>query len=294
MMKVSLMNIMMCNLPPCSARTRRLPALFASGSSTWLFNSDIWTRIGHNDVEHLPKDLPFMQAAQFEPRYLQPIAGRPNGRRRNAAKQIPQLRGRSRLSCSAEATSQRLPEQVVVVLGTQWGDEGKGKLVDILANQYDIVARAQVTHLKLCCLRNILQAMQVFGSDKPFIGYLDGNKEVSKLLACPITLITRHHTQLQGGANAGHTIYDDKGVKYKLHLVPSGILNRNAKCVVGNGVVVHLPGLFEEIATLASQVNPEVRMPQLLHRHAAMAFSSRMTRKELLYASVSMLSIDFC
>lgn len=63
----------------------------------------------------------------------------------------------------------------------------------------------------------------------------------------------------QGGANAGHTIYDDEGVKYKLHLVPSGILNRNAKCVVGNGVVVHLPGLFEEIATLASQVTHQIK-----------------------------------
>jgi adenylosuccinate synthase len=30
----------------------------------------------------------------------------------------------------------------------------------------------------------------------------------------------------QGGANAGHTIYDDKGTKYALHLVPSGILNK--------------------------------------------------------------------
>ena len=34
--------------------------------------------------------------------------------------------------------------QVAVVLGTQWGDEGKGKLVDILAGQYEVVARAQV------------------------------------------------------------------------------------------------------------------------------------------------------
>ncbi len=42
-----------------------------------------------------------------------------------------------------------MSEQVVVVLGTQWGDEGKGKLVDILARQYDIVARAQVTVLLL-------------------------------------------------------------------------------------------------------------------------------------------------
>ena len=40
---------------------------------------------------------------------------------------------------------ERLEAQVAVVLGTQWGDEGKGKLVDILAQQYDIVARAQVT-----------------------------------------------------------------------------------------------------------------------------------------------------
>lgn len=40
-----------------------------------------------------------------------------------------------------------MSEQVVVVLGTQWGDEGKGKLVDILAQQYDIVARAQVDYL---------------------------------------------------------------------------------------------------------------------------------------------------
>lgn len=85
------------------------------------------------------------------------------------------------------------------MLGSQWGDEGKGKLVDILAQQYDIIARAQ------------------------------------------------------GGANAGHTIYDLEGNKYKLHLVPSGILNRDAQCVIGNGVVVHLPGLFEEIETLAGQ-----------------------------------------
>ncbi|GLC46828.1 hypothetical protein PLESTB_001799000 [Pleodorina starrii] len=101
----------------------------------------------------------------------------------------------SRLAAAAVA-AERLDAQVCVVLGTQWGDEGKGKLVDILAQQYDIVARAQ------------------------------------------------------GGANAGHTIYDDAGNKYALHLVPSGILNRNSTCVIGNGVVLHLPGLFEEIENL--------------------------------------------
>lgn len=61
------------------------------------------------------------------------------------------------------------------------------------------------------------------------------------------------HAVIQGGANAGHTIYDDKGTKYALHLVPSGILNKETMCVIGNGVVIHLPTLFEEIETLSSQ-----------------------------------------
>ncbi|KAJ6300113.1 hypothetical protein OIU76_020998 [Salix suchowensis] len=78
--------------------------------------------------------------------------------------------------------------QVSGVLGSQWGDEGKGKLVDILAEHFDIVARCQ------------------------------------------------------GGANAGHTIYNSEGKKFALHLVPSGILNEDTLCVIGNGVVVHLPG----------------------------------------------------
>lgn len=88
--------------------------------------------------------------------------------------------------------------QVSAVLGCQWGDEGKGKLVDILAKHFDIVARCQ------------------------------------------------------GGANAGHTIYNSEGKKFALHLVPSGILNEEIMCVIGNGVVVHLPGLFEEIDGLES------------------------------------------
>ncbi|KAL0346257.1 UNVERIFIED_CONTAM: Adenylosuccinate synthetase, chloroplastic [Sesamum radiatum] len=89
--------------------------------------------------------------------------------------------------------------QVSGVLGCQWGDEGKGKLVDILAQHFDIVARCQ------------------------------------------------------GGANAGHTIYDSAGKKFALHLIPSGILNKEAICVIGNGVVVHLPQLFEEIDELEAR-----------------------------------------
>jgi hypothetical protein len=45
---------------------------------------------------------------------------------------------------SAAAADNQFGAQVCVVLGTQWGDEGKGKLVDILAQQYDVVCRAQV------------------------------------------------------------------------------------------------------------------------------------------------------
>ncbi|KAL8036908.1 hypothetical protein ABFX02_11G007000 [Erythranthe guttata] len=88
--------------------------------------------------------------------------------------------------------------QVSGVLGCQWGDEGKGKLVDILAKQFDIVARCQ------------------------------------------------------GGANAGHTIYNSEGKKFALHLVPSGILNEETLCVIGNGVVVHVPGFFKEVDGLES------------------------------------------
>ncbi|GMH37377.1 hypothetical protein BSKO_05250 [Bryopsis sp. KO-2023] len=107
-------------------------------------------------------------------------------------------RSRSRARfCLYASTDPRFEPRVSVVLGTQWGDEGKGKLVDVLAQQYDLVCRAQ------------------------------------------------------GGANAGHTIYNDEGKKFALHLVPSGILNEKATNVIGNGVVVHLPGLFEEIDAIA-------------------------------------------
>uniref|UniRef100_A0A453H596 Adenylosuccinate synthetase, chloroplastic n=2 Tax=Aegilops tauschii subsp. strangulata TaxID=200361 RepID=A0A453H596_AEGTS len=103
-------------------------------------------------------------------------------------------------SSAAAAARGRLESlsQVAGVLGTQWGDEGKGKLVDILAQRFDVVARCQ------------------------------------------------------GGANAGHTIYNSEGKKFSLHLVPSGILNENTQCVIGNGAVVHLPGFFKEIDGLES------------------------------------------
>lgn len=81
---------------------------------------------------------------------------------------------------------------VRVIIGAQWGDEGKGKIVDLLSDKTDYVAR------------------------------------------------------FQGGANAGHTLkFDDKVVV--LHLVPSGIFNGDAKCIIGNGVVIDPIALVKEI-----------------------------------------------
>ena len=83
----------------------------------------------------------------------------------------------------------------VVVVGAQWGDEGKGKVVDFLAQDADIIAR------------------------------------------------------YQGGDNAGHTVVVGKE-KYVLHLIPSGILHPDKKCVIGNGVVLSPQRLFSEIDEL--------------------------------------------
>ncbi len=82
-----------------------------------------------------------------------------------------------------------------VVLGCQWGDEGKGKIVDRLSERMDWVAR------------------------------------------------------YSGGPNAGHTV-DLAGEIFVLHLIPSGILWPNVRCIIGNGVVVDLDHLVEEIAAL--------------------------------------------
>jgi adenylosuccinate synthase len=86
----------------------------------------------------------------------------------------------------------------IVVLGTQWGDEGKGKIVDLLSKDVDAVVR------------------------------------------------------FQGGHNAGHTLVID-GHKTVLHLIPSGILNEGAQCLIGNGVVISLDALKKETESLESR-----------------------------------------
>lgn len=81
--------------------------------------------------------------------------------------------------------------KVTVVLGAQWGDEGKGKIVDLLATNADVVCR------------------------------------------------------VQGGNNAGHTVVVGDQ-EYDFHLLPSGIVNKCCKAVIGNGVVVNIPELLGE------------------------------------------------
>ena len=84
-----------------------------------------------------------------------------------------------------------------VVIGGQWGDEGKGKIIDLLASKYSIVVR------------------------------------------------------FSGGNNAGHTVINDQG-KFKLHLIPSGILRKGVICVIGNGCVVDPLVLISEIEKLVN------------------------------------------
>ena len=84
----------------------------------------------------------------------------------------------------------------IVLVGAQWGDEGKGKATDLLGSSVDYVVK------------------------------------------------------FNGGNNAGHTVVieqDGKREKYALHLLPSGILSPNCTPVIGNGVVVDLGVLFEEL-----------------------------------------------
>jgi len=110
----------------------------------------------------------------------------------------------------------------VVVIGTQWGDEGKGKIVDLLTDKADAVVR------------------------------------------------------FQGGHNAGHTLVI-KGKKTVLHLIPSGILRDEVRCLIGNGVVLSPSALLEELDMLAqggvdarSRIGISESCPVILPYHIAL------------------------
>jgi len=87
---------------------------------------------------------------------------------------------------------------ITVILGAQWGDEGKGKITDLLAAKADVVAR------------------------------------------------------FAGGDNAGHTVTVGTE-RFALHLIPSGILNPNATCLLGGAMVINPKKLLEEMDGLAAR-----------------------------------------
>jgi adenylosuccinate synthase len=110
----------------------------------------------------------------------------------------------------------------VVILGTQWGDEGKGKIVDLLTEKASTVVR------------------------------------------------------FQGGHNAGHTLVIN-GEKTVLHLLPSGILRDNVRCIIGNGVVLSPEALLKEIEDLekrgvsvSDKLNISSACPLILPYHIAL------------------------
>lgn len=94
---------------------------------------------------------------------------------------------------------------VKAIVGANWGDEGKGKITDMLAQDSDIVIR------------------------------------------------------FQGGANAGHTIINDYG-KFALHTLPSGVFNDNTTSIIGNGVALNIPVLFNEMKEIEAQGVPAPKL----------------------------------
>lgn len=94
---------------------------------------------------------------------------------------------------------------VKAVVGANWGDEGKGKITDMLAKEADIIIR------------------------------------------------------FQGGANAGHTIVNNYG-KFALHTLPSGVFYDHTTSIIGNGVALNIPVLFNEIKSITDRDVPQPKI----------------------------------
>lgn len=74
----------------------------------------------------------------------------------------------------------------------------------------------------------------------------EGKARVVDLLAQDAKAVVR----FQGGCNAGHTVVDNNGIKYKFNLIPSGILNPNVWCILASGVVIDPAALQKELDSL--------------------------------------------
>ncbi|MEV4346542.1 adenylosuccinate synthase [Actinoplanes sp. NPDC049596] len=112
---------------------------------------------------------------------------------------------------------------VIVLVGAQWGDEGKGKATDLLGDRLDYVVK------------------------------------------------------FNGGNNAGHTVVIN-GEKYALHLLPSGILTPGVTPVIGNGVVVDLAVLFEEIDGLEARGIDTSRLRVSANAHVIPSYNRSMDK----------------
>ena len=94
---------------------------------------------------------------------------------------------------------------VTAIVGANWGDEGKGKITDMLGEESDIIVR------------------------------------------------------FQGGSNAGHTIINNYG-KFALHLLPSGVFYDHTTSIIGNGVALNIPYLFNEINDIVKRGVPKPKI----------------------------------
>ncbi len=117
--------------------------------------------------------------------------------------------------------------QVIAVVCNQWGDTGKGKIIDLLA-AYWLTEGTTST--------NRAQISVAYGVNSRFTSDTSStNKTVGVVI------------RGTGGNNAGHTIVLPNGEKITVHLIPSGILHENVLNVMGNGMVVNLDVLLGEI-----------------------------------------------
>ncbi len=111
----------------------------------------------------------------------------------------------------------------LVLVGAQWGDEGKGKATDQLGGLVDLVVK------------------------------------------------------FNGGNNAGHTVVVGEQT-YALHLLPSGILSPGCTPVIGNGVVVDLSVLFEEIDALEARGVDTSRLVVSADAHVIASYNRTLDR----------------
>lgn len=109
---------------------------------------------------------------------------------------------------------------------------------------------SEIPCLAICI--NGFSVLNIYTLHMKFLEHSISNQYMSAVSPEFRNLIIVSTMLLQGGANAGHTIYNSEGKKFALHLVPSGILHEGTLCVVGNGAVIHVPGFFEEIDGLES------------------------------------------